>query len=153
VGGAKVGLVGLDEALDAALELSGKSDGELADFLVERVRAKNYIPAAAEDRYGESLLRELKKTLGEPGEEDSPAGWEIKVLGPGCARCEELYNMAMRAVALLEMPASVDYVKDVKEIASHGVVQVPAVVVNGRVLFAGRVPTFDALKDKFAEIL
>ena len=65
---------------------------------------------------------------------------EIKVYGPGCARCHELYQLVMDFCAEREISADVDYITDVGEIASAGIMSTPALVVDGKLLASGRVP-------------
>lgn len=64
----------------------------------------------------------------------------ITVLGPGCARCVTLHRLTTRAVDQLGLDIPVEKVEDIETIMSYGVLGSPALVVNGRVLFAGRVP-------------
>ena len=56
---------------------------------------------------------------------------EIKVLGPGCPKCESTAKNVKEAVALSGVDASVDKVTDVMEIAKYGVFGTPAVVIDG----------------------
>lgn len=64
----------------------------------------------------------------------------IKVCGPGCASCEKAQKTVEAAVAAKNIKADVVKVKDFQEIAKLGVFSTPAVVVNGEVKCAGRVP-------------
>ncbi|MBZ5688396.1 MAG: thioredoxin family protein [Acidobacteriia bacterium] len=65
---------------------------------------------------------------------------EIKVLGPGCARCKQLYSEAERAIAQLAAPATLIKVEDIKEIMAYKILATPALVINGEVKSAGRIP-------------
>lgn len=65
----------------------------------------------------------------------------IKVLGSGCPNCIRLENNVREALANLGMEADVEKVTDMKDIMSYGVMSTPALVVDGKVLFYGRVPT------------
>ncbi|WP_334109423.1 thioredoxin family protein [Thermodesulfitimonas autotrophica] len=71
---------------------------------------------------------------------------EIKVLGTGCARCRALEGEVRRVVAELGLAAEVRKVSDMGEILSHGVMSVPALVVDGRVVVSGRVPSREEIK-------
>jgi small redox-active disulfide protein 2 len=71
---------------------------------------------------------------------------EIKVLGPGCPRCEQTEKVVKEAVAESGVNASVVKVKDTMEIAKHGVFGTPAVVVDGQVKSVGKVPSKDEVK-------
>lgn len=64
---------------------------------------------------------------------------EIKVLGSGCARCGAQYEEARKAIELAGVQADLSKVSDIGEIASWGVLGTPAVVVDGKVMSAGRV--------------
>ncbi|MFH1057552.1 MAG: thioredoxin family protein [Pseudomonadota bacterium] len=66
---------------------------------------------------------------------------EIKILGPGCAKCHRAEDVVRTAVASSGAAAKVVKVSDMMEIAAHGVMKTPAVVVDGRVVCAGKVPT------------
>jgi small redox-active disulfide protein 2 len=66
---------------------------------------------------------------------------QIKILGPGCAKCVELARRTEEAVRSLGLEASVEKVTDMKEILGFGVLSTPALAVDGKVRFAGRVPT------------
>lgn len=66
---------------------------------------------------------------------------DIKVLGPGCANCKRLYQEAARAVTQFGRPATISKVEQFEEIAAYNVMVTPALVVNGQVKSAGRVPT------------
>lgn len=65
---------------------------------------------------------------------------EIKVLGPGCARCKQLYGEAERAVVQLAAPATLTKVEDIKDIMAYKIMATPALVINGEVKSAGRIP-------------
>jgi len=66
---------------------------------------------------------------------------KIKVLGPGCPKCNETAKVVQEAVAESGVAAQVEKVTDLKEIARHGVFVTPAVVVDGRVKVTGKVPS------------
>ncbi len=63
-------------------------------------------------------------------------GVDVKVLGPGCANCRRLYAEAEKAVAQLSAPATLTKVEDIKEIMA-----LPALVIDGQVKSAGRIPS------------
>ncbi len=66
---------------------------------------------------------------------------EIKVLGPGCANCKRLYAEAEKAIAQSGQPATLTKVEAIEEIISHGVMATPALVIDGRVVSSGRIPS------------
>ncbi len=65
---------------------------------------------------------------------------EIKVLGPGCAKCQQTEKIVQEAVAESGVQARVEKVTDLLEIARYGVFGTPAVVVDGQVKSVGKVP-------------
>lgn len=71
---------------------------------------------------------------------------EIKVLGPGCAKCEQAEQIVKEAVAESGIDASVEKIKDVMAIAKHGVFLTPAVVIDGEVKCSGKVPSKEDVK-------
>ena len=71
---------------------------------------------------------------------------QIKVLGPGCPRCEATKNNVEEALAESGLSAEIIKVKDAMEIAKHGVFGTPAVVVDGEVKSVGKIPTKDEIK-------
>jgi len=71
---------------------------------------------------------------------------EIKVLGPGCPKCEQTEKHVREAIQEAGIDASVVKVKDLMDIAKHGVFMTPAVVVDGEVKAVGKVPSKDEIK-------
>ncbi len=65
---------------------------------------------------------------------------DIKILGTGCKKCQTLETMTRDAVASLDLNADIAKVTDPGEIAGWGVMATPALVVDGEVVLAGRVP-------------
>lgn len=66
---------------------------------------------------------------------------KIKVLGPGCAKCEKTEKLVKEALAEAGVVADVEKVTDVMEIAGYGVLATPAVVVDGEVKSVGKIPS------------
>jgi len=83
-----------------ALKYSDTPDDEAAAELLNRLRKKNYIPDRAKKNYAKALLREFKKSLGKPCEEEALTGVEIKVLGQGCVQCNRLEKELMEVLIL-----------------------------------------------------
>ena len=65
---------------------------------------------------------------------------DIKVLGPGCPKCQQTEKIVKDAIAESGIEASVEKVTDVMEIAGYGVFGTPAVVVDGEVKSVGKIP-------------
>lgn len=72
----------------------------------------------------------------------------IKVLGGGCKNCEMLLKATREAVASKSIEAEVEYVTDWEKIMQYGVMRTPALMIDGKVVSAGRV-----LKEKEVEKL
>ena len=66
---------------------------------------------------------------------------DIKVLGPGCAKCQQAEKVVKEAVAESGVSATVEKVTDIRKIAEYGVFGTPAVVVDGDVKCVGKVPS------------
>lgn len=66
---------------------------------------------------------------------------EIKVLGPGCAKCSEVQKIMQAAVDEAGVTATIEKVSDFQKIAGYGVFSTPAVVVDGQVKCVGKVPS------------
>ena len=66
---------------------------------------------------------------------------DIKILGPGCAKCTETEKIVKEAVAESGVDATVEKVADFQEIASYGVFTTPGVVIDGEVKVSGKVPS------------
>jgi small redox-active disulfide protein 2 len=64
----------------------------------------------------------------------------VKVLGTGCARCKQLYAEAEKAVKQTGLDAALEKVEKIDEIMKFGVMMTPALVVDGEVKCAGRIP-------------
>lgn len=70
---------------------------------------------------------------------------DVKVLGAGCANCKNLEARAAAALEELGVTVEIEKVTDFGEIASWGVMSTPALVIDDRVVIAGRVPTVNEL--------
>jgi small redox-active disulfide protein 2 len=72
---------------------------------------------------------------------------EIKVLGPGCPRCKALEKTVIDSLAELDIVADVSKVDDIMKIMQYGVMHTPALVINGKVVLSGRVPSASEVKE------
>lgn len=66
---------------------------------------------------------------------------EIKVCGPGCAKCHEVERVVREALAEAGKEATVEKISDFNEIAKMGIFSTPAVVIDGQVKCVGKAPT------------
>lgn len=65
---------------------------------------------------------------------------DIKVLGPGCKRCETTVDMVKAEAAKLGVEVTVEKISDYAAIASYGIVSTPGIVIDGKVVHAGGLP-------------
>ncbi|MBI9066590.1 MAG: TM0996/MTH895 family glutaredoxin-like protein [Salinivirgaceae bacterium] len=72
---------------------------------------------------------------------------EIKVLGTGCAKCKTLEKLTNQAVEELGIKADIIKVEDIVEIMNFGVMTTPALVVDGKVVVKGKVPSVADIKE------
>lgn len=72
---------------------------------------------------------------------------EIKVLGPGCPKCKTLEQATRNAVSELGIDANITKINDIVEIMNYGVMRTPALVIDEKVIFSGKVPGISELKE------
>jgi small redox-active disulfide protein 2 len=141
----RVGISGLQAAIEELKSWQGRADAEIAQALYIKLKPRNYIPAAPQEEYKKAFLREFKKALGQEVEEES-RGLTIKILGPGCPTCDRLEQAVMAVLVELGLPAAVEHVRDLQEIAALGVMGMPALLINDEVKAVGQAPTAAMLK-------
>ena len=152
VGGDRIGIIGLKLVLAEVAEMyAGQTDEEIRTELFRRLDKRNYIPESSKEKYSQAFLREFKKFTGRPVDSCDSDGLEIKVLGPGCARCDQLEQDLIAVMAEMKLPADIEHVTDALEIGSYGVLGTPALIVNGEVKAAGSVPPKIKLKNWLQE--
>ena len=71
---------------------------------------------------------------------------EIKILGPGCARCSATEKLVMDVLVETGVDAKVEKVTDLMKIAEYGVFGTPAVVIDGQVKCVGKIPKKEDVK-------
>ena len=72
---------------------------------------------------------------------------EIKVLGTGCPKCKSLEKMTNEAVEELGIDASVTKEEDIMKIMGYGILSTPGLVVDGKVVMSGRLPSKNEMKE------
>jgi small redox-active disulfide protein 2 len=71
---------------------------------------------------------------------------KIEILGMGCAKCNKLEELARKASDELGIEYEVQKVKDIDQIMDYGVMITPALVIDGQVKVAGKVPSYEEVK-------
>ena len=71
---------------------------------------------------------------------------EIKILGPGCAKCKSLDKITRDVVEKNGINATITKVDDIMEIMKYGVMSTPALVVDEKVVVKGRVPSSEEIR-------
>lgn len=71
---------------------------------------------------------------------------EIKILGPGCPKCQQTEKIVKEVVAEIGVESRVEKVTDIMKIAGYGVFGTPAVVIDGEVKCVGKIPKNEEVK-------
>lgn len=66
---------------------------------------------------------------------------EIKILGPGCPNCKTLEKLTRKVVAEKGITANIIKVDDIMDIMNHGVMSTPALIIDGKIVVKGRIPS------------
>ncbi|HCL63572.1 MAG TPA: thioredoxin family protein [Rhizobium sp.] len=70
---------------------------------------------------------------------------EIKVLGPGCAKCKTTVDLIDRVAKETGKDVTLEKIEDMRQIVSYGVMSTPGVVIGGKVVHVGSVPSRDQI--------
>jgi small redox-active disulfide protein 2 len=65
---------------------------------------------------------------------------DIKILGTGCAKCNQLENSTKEVLKEMGIEASIDHVKDIKKIMEYPILATPGLVINEELVVSGKVP-------------
>ena len=142
VGKHKIGIVDLKTVLaEIVAQNRDVAEKQIGALIREKLALNNYISATSSDIYEQAFLRECKKHIGEPIEDESSGELAIKVLGLGCPRCEQLHSEVMHILAENDIPADLEYIDHPLEIATYGVLTPPALIIKDTVMSAGNVPS------------
>jgi small redox-active disulfide protein 2 len=71
---------------------------------------------------------------------------KIEILGMGCATCNKLEDTVRLAIREMGIDAQIDHVRDIKKIMAYGVMTTPALVIDGEVKVAGKIPSLTEMK-------
>jgi small redox-active disulfide protein 2 len=138
IGAANIGLIGLDQALNKALTEQMQEEAAV-DFLFAAVARENYVPITTEPIYREALRSEYRRRQGI--QDTKPGILTIRVLGSGCVTCNKLSAMLFESLQKFGLAADMEAVHDLDEIWRFGVTKTPALIINGAVKCAGRMPS------------
>lgn len=72
---------------------------------------------------------------------------EIKILGTGCPKCKTLEKVTREAVAETGIEATIEKVEDIVKIMGYNIMHTPCLVINGKVVLSGQVPTIIQVKE------
>ncbi len=72
---------------------------------------------------------------------------KIEILGPGCFKCQTTAANAEQAIRELGIDAEIVKVEKIDEIMKYGVMMTPALVVDGEVKVAGKIPSVEEIKN------
>ena len=144
IGGVEIGILDLEETFERVKQLQIQDEGDLKRTILQEIKKANYIPSSKDVEYTEGLFKAYRRHLGEKIEEKIE-GLEIKILGPGCARCDKLEQDVRALLTEMNVPAEVQHVRDPVTIADYGIIGTPALVINGVIKEAGKVPKRDEI--------
>lgn len=71
---------------------------------------------------------------------------KIEILGTGCAKCHKLDELVRKTVKESGVSAEITKVEDIKKIMAYGVMTKPALVIDGQVKIAGKIPSIEEIK-------
>jgi small redox-active disulfide protein 2 len=74
---------------------------------------------------------------------------EIKILGTGCARCQQLEKVVKKVIQDSGIVASIEHVTDIQKIMEYPILTTPGLVIDGKVVASGRVPGEKEIKSIF----
>ncbi len=76
----------------------------------------------------------------------------IQILGSGCPKCQATEKVVRSVCSELNLDADISHVYDVREFAKYGVKLTPAVAIDGKIVFSGRVPSEEEIRNILVEI-
>ena len=72
---------------------------------------------------------------------------EIKILGPGCPRCQEVEKRTIDVLVEQNIAADVQKITDMKKIMEYKIMTTPGLVINGKVICSGKIPSKDEIRN------
>jgi len=138
IGTTNIGLIGLDSALNRALA-DDLEEAEAMEFLYQEIKNKNYIPPKMEEPYRLALFKTYAQLR--QGTDNEQEGLVIRIFGTGCVSCNSLQNLVIEILAEMQIGADIEQIHDPDEIGRAGVLQTPALMINGQLKQSGLLPT------------
>lgn len=71
---------------------------------------------------------------------------KIEILGPGCPKCNNTQENVKKALSELNKQAEVVKVTDINAMIEKGIIQTPALIINGKIVMQGKIPTVEQIK-------
>ena len=139
VGKVNIGLVGIDVALTKFGLDTGVPLSKGVELVFKQVVANNYVPVTAAPLYREAIEKEIGRLRS--GEKSQSSELIIRILGPGCVSCNKLQSTVIEIMDEMGIAADVLQVHDLDEIGRFGIIQTPALLINGDLKSAGRHPS------------
>jgi small redox-active disulfide protein 2 len=139
IGKASVGLIGLDIALNKLADCKELDLESAVTQVFTDTAAKNYVPTTAITAYRAAIAKEITRLRG--GTQPHDDELVIRILGPGCVSCNNMQKLVFEIMAELGLAADILQIHDLDEIGRFGVMRTPALVVNGVLKCAGRLPS------------
>ncbi len=150
IGQATIGLLGLDVALNHAMQ-DELSHREAVNQLFETIASQNYIPAGMRDEYRKALAREYSRL--QNGQERQNESLTIRILGPGCVSCNNIQSLVFEIMSNMQIAADIFQIHDLDEIGRLGVVQTPALIINNKIVSKGRLPNRSEIEQWLSEAI
>lgn len=76
----------------------------------------------------------------------------IKIVGPGCSNCQNLFQLCMNVATENNLEADIQKITDREKFTELGVWMTPALIVNGQILSQGKIPTKSTLEHWLKDI-
>ncbi len=136
--GKPVGIFGLELALGKVrsdVEKGVITKEQAPEALLKVVEKKNYIPEASRKEYLLAFGRLLSQ------QESKDDHLEIRILGPGCVGCNNMEKLVLEILSERKMAADIFHVTDRDEIHRYGVSKTPALMINGKIVSEGPIPS------------
>ncbi len=147
INGKQVGIMDLEDIFREAASSGLKDAEQLKDLILEKVKAKNYVPSSQEKKYREDLYEEYRVSIGELKERArTSTAVEVRLYGASCSQCEKLNAMVLETLSRAGIPVDYQYITDTAEAARAGIISPPALTVSGALVVFGQVPSGNQLE-------